>query len=270
MAFFLLVDFEKGLHLLTSCQEVHGYAYKSSATDEHLKPILRWNFPSDELLHVFEKADLQFRCRSLNQQHAEVHFDRWFERSEHTGLLLLSWVTEGKLHAFDTTSTTYAGLVLLLLPRFGVMTWKDVQARILWGAVIVFGVGISLGTALLTTQAGQWLGVQVVGQMGLDKLGTLGVFAVLSAFLILIHLGFASATALTSALIPILMAVLQTLPRGFQSTGRYHAPWVWLRRRARRQQRQRFLAEQLHRGRCLRTLGVADVRVQDHAAVQRR
>ncbi|WP_122316419.1 DASS family sodium-coupled anion symporter [Pseudomonas cichorii] len=134
-------------------------------------------------------------------------------------LLLMFWSTEGKLHSFDTTSTTYAGLVILLLPRWGVMTWKDVQSRIPWGTVIVFGVGISLGTALLTTQAGQWLGGQVVARTGLDQLGSLGIFAVLGAFLILIHLGFASATALTSALLPILIAVLQTLPGDFNRLG---------------------------------------------------
>ncbi|WP_443690601.1 SLC13 family permease, partial [Pseudomonas sp.] len=134
-------------------------------------------------------------------------------------LLLLVWSTEGKLHSFDTTSTTYAGLVILLLPRWGIMTWKDVQSRIPWGTVIVFGVGISLGTALLTTHAGQWLGTQVVSHTGLDQVGPLGVFAILGAFLILIHLGFASATALTSAMLPILIAVLQTLPGDFNRLG---------------------------------------------------
>lgn len=134
-------------------------------------------------------------------------------------LLLLAWATEGRLHSFDTTSTTYAGLVFLLMPGIGVMTWKDVQSRIPWGTVIVFGVGISLGTALLTTQAGQWLGSQVVAHTGLDQVGPLGVFAILGAFLILIHLGFASATALTSALLPILIAVLQTLPGDFSRLG---------------------------------------------------
>lgn len=133
--------------------------------------------------------------------------------------LLLFWATEGKLHHFDTTSVTYVGLVVLMLPRFGVMTWKDVQSRIPWGTVIVFGVGISLGTALLTTQAGQWLGNHVVAATGLDSLPTLWVFAILAAFLILIHLGFASATALTSAMLPILIAVLQTLPGDFNRLG---------------------------------------------------
>ncbi|MEI2417793.1 DASS family sodium-coupled anion symporter [Orrella sp. JC864] len=134
------------------------------------------------------------------------------------GLLAL-WATEGKLHRFDTTSTTYAGLVVLMLPRIGVMTWKDVQSRIPWGTIIVFGVGISLGTALLTTQAGQWLGSQVVTRTGLDVLGPLAVLAVLTAFLILIHLGFASATALTSAMLPILISVLQTLPGDINAVG---------------------------------------------------
>ncbi|MDF1484312.1 DASS family sodium-coupled anion symporter [Ramlibacter sp. H39-3-26] len=134
-------------------------------------------------------------------------------------LLLAAWATETKLHSFDTTTTTYAGLVLLMLPRIGVMTWKDVQSRIPWGTVIVFGVGISLGSALLATQAGQWLGKQVVAHTGLAGIGTLGVFAVLAAFLIVIHLGFASATALTSALLPILISVLQTLPGDFNRLG---------------------------------------------------
>ena len=106
-----------------------------------------------------------------------------------------------------------------MLPRFGVMTWKDVQSRIPWGTVVVFGVGISLGTALLTTQAGQWLGDQVVSRTGLDQIGTLAVFAILAAFLIVIHLGFASATALTSAMLPIMISVLTALPGDFNRLG---------------------------------------------------
>lgn len=134
-------------------------------------------------------------------------------------MLLAFWSTEGKLHSFDTTSVTFVGLALLLMPRIGVMDWKTLEARTPWGTLIVFGVGISLGTALLTTQAGQWLGDQVVHHTGMDGLSPGLIFAVLSLFLIVIHLGFASATALTSAMLPILIAVLQTLPGDFNRLG---------------------------------------------------
>ncbi|MDM0066297.1 DASS family sodium-coupled anion symporter [Variovorax sp. J31P207] len=133
--------------------------------------------------------------------------------------LLLFWATEGKLHDIDTASITYVGLVVLMLPRLGVMDWKSLQGRIPWGTLIVFGVGISLGTALLSTQAGQWLGRFVVAHSGLATQGPVMVFAILSAFLIVIHLGFASATALTAALLPILISVLQTLPGDINKVG---------------------------------------------------
>ena len=45
------------------------------------------------------------------------------------------------------------------------------------------------------------------------------IFAILAAFLILIHLGFASATALTAALMPIMISMLQTLPDGINKVG---------------------------------------------------
>ncbi len=46
---------------------------------------------------------------------------------------------------------------------------------------------------------------------GLDGLPSLAIFAILAAFLIIIH-GFASATALTAALLPILISLLSSLP----------------------------------------------------------
>jgi sodium-dependent dicarboxylate transporter 2/3/5 len=129
-----------------------------------------------------------------------------------TLVLLAFWSTERILHSFDTTTTTIAVLSLLFLPGIGIMTWKDVQSRIPWGTVVVFGVGISLGTALLDTKAGAWLAEIVVQRMGLQSLSPFAVFATLAAFLIVIHLGFASATALMSAMLPIMISILQRLP----------------------------------------------------------
>lgn len=56
------------------------------------------------------------------------------------------------LHRFDTSSTTIAAVALMFLPGIGIMTWKEAQPKIPWGTIVLFGIGISLGTALLQTK----------------------------------------------------------------------------------------------------------------------
>lgn len=136
-----------------------------------------------------------------------------------TMVLIGFWATEGKLHNFNTTATTTVALAVLLTPKIGVIAWKDIQSRVPWGTVIVFGVGISLGTALLQTKAGEWLGQQIIVNTGIDAFGPLMIFAVLAAFLIIIHLGFASATALSSSMIPIMISLLQNIPGDINRLG---------------------------------------------------
>jgi sodium-dependent dicarboxylate transporter 2/3/5 len=123
--------------------------------------------------------------------------------------LIAFWATEGVLHKFDTSTTTITAVALMFLPGFGILTWKEAQPRIPWGTVVLFGVGISLGTALLQTNAATWLANIVVAQFGLKNATVLFILGVMSLFLVVIHLGFASATALASAMIPIVIAVLK-------------------------------------------------------------
>ena len=119
------------------------------------------------------------------------------------------WATEGILHRFDTSSTTIAAVALMFLPGVGIMTWSEAQPRIPWGTVVLFGIGISLGTALLQTRGAVWLADLVVAQFGLKYASALFILGTMTLFLTIIHLGFASATALASAMIPIVIAVLQ-------------------------------------------------------------
>jgi anion transporter len=123
-------------------------------------------------------------------------------------LLLGFWSTEGVLHAFDTSSTTIAAVALMLMPGVGVMDWKTSQKGFPWGTVVLFAVGISVGTALLKTQAAAWLANLIVSHLGLQQAGAFAILMLLSVFLIVIHLGFASATALASTMIPIILSVL--------------------------------------------------------------
>ena len=123
--------------------------------------------------------------------------------------LLAFWATEGVLHRLDTSTTTVTAVALMFLPGLGIMTWKEAQPRIPWGTVVLFGIGISLGTALLQTKGATWLADIAVAQFGLRNATALFILGVMSLFLVVIHLGFASATALAAAMIPIVIAVLQ-------------------------------------------------------------
>jgi anion transporter len=123
--------------------------------------------------------------------------------------LLCFWATEGILHSLDTSTTTITAVALMFLPGIGIMTWKEAQPKIPWGTVVLFGIGISLGTALLQTKGAIWLADIVVAQFGLKQASALFILGVMALFLTAIHLGFASATALASAMIPIVIAVLQ-------------------------------------------------------------
>ncbi len=123
--------------------------------------------------------------------------------------LLFFWVTEGKWHNFDTSTTTITGIALMFLPGIGIMNWKEAVPKINWGTIVMFGIGISLGSALLSTKMATWVAKVVVSSLGIQTMPALMILAVLAMFLIVIHLGFASAVGLASAMIPIIISVLQ-------------------------------------------------------------
>ncbi len=125
--------------------------------------------------------------------------------------LLGFWATEKVLHDFDTSSSTIAAIALMLLPRIGVMDWKESQRGFPWGTVVLFAIGISVGTALLRTSAAPWLASLIVQNLGLQLASAFAILMLLSLFLIVIHLGFASATALASTMIPIIISVLMAV-----------------------------------------------------------
>jgi anion transporter len=124
-------------------------------------------------------------------------------------VLLLLWATEKVVHPFDSSTTTVAAIALMFMPGINILDWKTAQSKIPWGTILLFGVGISLGTALLQTGAAGWLAGAVVSGLDLEQSTALTILAVLSVFLIFIHLGFASATALASAIVPIIIAIMQ-------------------------------------------------------------
>jgi anion transporter len=125
--------------------------------------------------------------------------------------LLFFWTTERILHNIDTSSSTLVAIALMMAPGIGIMTWEEAQQRIPWGTLFLFGIGISLGSAIVSTNAGAWLAKAIVPFFGLSAAPALLIVLTLAAFLIIMHLGFASATALAAAMIPIIIEVLKNV-----------------------------------------------------------
>ena len=123
------------------------------------------------------------------------------------GLLAL-WATGGKLHTIDTTTSTIVAIALFFFPNLGILEWKFAQSNIDWGSIVMFGAGIGLGSVLLKTKAATWLAQVFVNAFSLETASVFLLIAIMATFLILIHLGFASATALSSAMIPIVISIV--------------------------------------------------------------
>lgn len=126
-------------------------------------------------------------------------------------ILLGFWATGGHLHKYDTSTTTIVAIALFLMPGIGIIDWKYAQSRIDWGSIVMFSAGISLGTALLKTKAATWLANAFVHMFTLETLSVFMLIGTITFFLIAIHLGFASATALASAMIPIVISIVQAV-----------------------------------------------------------
>ena len=122
-------------------------------------------------------------------------------------ILLGFWATEHRLHSFDSATVAIAVVALMFLPKIGVITWNEVQARIPWGILVQLGVGVGLGITLLKTGAAGWLAEFVVDEFGVQHLSSFAMLAVLWLFLIVVHLGFSSGAAMATTMIPVLLSV---------------------------------------------------------------
>jgi len=108
------------------------------------------------------------------------------------------WVTT-QWTGLDSFSIALIGAVLLF--AFRVIDWKDAQTGVDWGLIIFFGGALSLGAALLSTGAANWLIGDIVAFLG-PNASTLLITVVLMIIAVAIT-QVMSNIALSAILIPI-------------------------------------------------------------------
>src|ERR1041384_709965 len=101
------------------------------------------------------------------------------------------------------------GGVALFLPGMRVLTWKEAEAHVEWGGLMMIVAGLSLGLAGFDSGAARWLAWVLLGQITAvpDVLRPFVIVLAVSA----LHLLFSSNTVTASIIIPILVALATDL-----------------------------------------------------------
>jgi di/tricarboxylate transporter len=118
-------------------------------------------------------------------------------------LTLVLWATDG-IHKVNVAIVGLFSIILLIWPGFGVMSWKEAQGKVPWNVFVLYGAGLSLGAALVSSGAAKWLaGTMLKPIVSFDH--TLQV-VILIWVATLLQVFFTGGGPKTTALTPIVIA----------------------------------------------------------------
>ncbi len=127
---------------------------------------------------------------------------------------VLLWAT-GDYHQgwfgfeISTEQTAVLGALLCLLPRVGMMTWKE--ANIKWELMIFAAGAYAVGNALDKSGGAEWIIGKVVDALGLEHMNHALVYICVIFLSMYSHLIFTSKTVRVTILIPAFIALAKTL-----------------------------------------------------------
>ncbi len=162
--------------------------------------ILRWLFPPEiDRLPITTDA-IRARLQELGP----------LRRGESRTLLV--FVVAVALWLITSLPVEAVGLgagVALFLPGIRVLSWKEAEAQVEWGGVMLIVAGLSLGLAVYDTGAARWLAWVLLGQITAvpDPLRPFVIVLAVAG----LHMLFSSNTVTASIIIPILVALATDL-----------------------------------------------------------
>ncbi|MDQ3688232.1 MAG: anion permease [Acidobacteriota bacterium] len=123
------------------------------------------------------------------------------------GVMMMMWVTEG-WHHIEIATVTVVGALVLTLPGFGVLSWKDGLKAVSWNLVVFVGAALVLGKALIETGAAQWIIDNVFALSGIAGAESRLLILLGFAFISLTsHIYMTSHAARAAALVPAFLYI---------------------------------------------------------------
>ncbi|HVF28862.1 MAG TPA: SLC13 family permease [Pyrinomonadaceae bacterium] len=121
------------------------------------------------------------------------------------GVMMALWLTEG-FHGVEIATVTVVGALVLTLPKFGVLSWKEGLKAVSWNLIIFVGAALVLGQALIETGAAQWIIEGVFAVSGIAGAESHLLILLAFAFIVLTsHIYMTSHSARAAALVPALL-----------------------------------------------------------------
>lgn len=123
-------------------------------------------------------------------------------------LTLFLWATDS-FHRVNVAIVGLVAVILLLWPKVGLMDWKEAQQKVPWNVFVLYGAGLSMGTALVSSGAAKWLAGVMFGPIALyphtmQIIMLIWIVTVLQVF-------FTGGGPKTTALTPIIIAHAVTI-----------------------------------------------------------
>jgi anion transporter len=127
-------------------------------------------------------------------------------------LTIILWATGSILHPLDSSTVALLAVVAVFFPGMGITSWKEMNSKVNWGTIMLFGAAISLGQALLTSGAAAWVAKNTLISMGVDKWPVLVLIGAAGLFFAIFSLAFSARTAAVAALVPTAIGFAQGMP----------------------------------------------------------
>lgn len=125
-------------------------------------------------------------------------------------IALVLWSTDS-IHRLNSTMIAFFVSLLIFLPKIGVLDWKETEKSLPWELFVYFGGVLTLSSALMKTQAFDWLIKSLLAALGLQSIPMMPLLIILIGFSIFSHAIWSTTTAMAGVMIPIYVGMAQVM-----------------------------------------------------------
>ncbi|SHK79591.1 SLC13 family permease [Hespellia stercorisuis] len=132
-------------------------------------------------------------------------------------MTIVVWAFGEKI-GIDSTTTCLLSAVVLCLPKIGILDWKDCADHISLSVVFICSGGISLGAAMSSTGASEWMAEKMFDILHLEGLSVAAIIILLLIVVQFMHVFFVGTATMANVFFPILI--------GIANVSNINATWV--------------------------------------------